>query len=313
MRFFTLIDESGARLSITTKTRFFHEPGGLGFDEEASYFPVAYHHSLLTTTYSQGVISGNMIFVDDSWEKSGKTPYERSFEFTQFCMNKNLQLYYQPHGVDVEGFYRDVRLSKYDKGEISELGVLDVPVEFTCSTPWYRKVTTLRNLDPEDPTIGWVWERDSTDERNTIWKTGKHRGYIRFGVDTRTSRAIIDTADHGKNILPSPATLIIDGPVTNPTWTHYVDGAVAGTGSFAKTVSVSAGEQLVIDSTAFPYGMYIRNTASHITTRDVYQSQNFEENGFITLQSGYNEVTVTGQGGAIPKIILEGHLYYGVV
>lgn len=312
MRFFTLFDESGAEFPITTKKVFFHEPGGLGFDEEASYFPVAYHYSMLTSTYSQGVVSGNMIFVDDSWEEGGKTPYERSFEFTQFCMNKNLHLYYQPHGEDVEGFYRDVRLSKFDKGEISELGVLEVPVEFTCSTPWYRRVYSYKTNQEEDNSAGWIWQNTEEDRGNSIWKE-EGRGYIKWGIDTRTSRAIIDTSEHGATVLPSPAKLIVNGPISAPTWTHYVDGAVEGTGSFVGDVSLTYDEQLVIDSTSFPYGIYVRTKDSSTISRNVYQLRNFNETGFITLKSGLNEVVVTGRGGAIPEIILEGHLYYGTV
>lgn len=311
MRFFTLFDESGAEFPITTKKVFFHEPGGLGFDEEASYFPVAYRHSLLTSTYSQGTISGNMIFVDDSDEEAGMTPYERGFEFTQFCTNKNLQLYYQPNGKESVGFYRDVRLSKFDKSEISELGILEVPVEFTCSTPWYQKVYAYRESQEIVEGLGWIWQNDTEGEGNSIWKTS--RGYISWGQDTRNGYVTIDTTKLGRNILSSPCALIINGPATNPTWTHSVNGSVVANGRFAESVYVGAGEQLVISNATFPYQMSIRNISTGLTTRSVYQLRDFNTKGFIDLEPGTNLITVNTSDSRLPSITVEGHLYYGVV
>lgn len=322
MRYFTLFDESGTEFPITTKKCFFHEPGGLGFDEEASYFTVGFHHSLLSSTYSQGQISGDMIFVDDSWEENGKTPYQRGFEFTQFCSNKNLQLYYQPHGEGTDGYYRNVRLSKYDKGEISELGVLEVPIEFTCSTPWYKKVYYSADAEPEVDGVGWIWENTPIQSGvlhgNSTWRPHDYdednsKGYITWGQEVRLGFAKIDTAQYGGNILPSPSILIVDGPAISPKWTHFVNNSEVGHGEFASSVTIGAEEQLIIDNTTFPYGMYVRNKITGEVTRDVYQLQNFNYTGFIELQTGLNVISVQSTASQPPKVVLEGRLYYGSV
>lgn len=170
MRHFKLENSAGQILDITTEEILFHEISGLGFEEENDYRQIGDVWWLNHTNYRQATISGNIIFTEkpmtvtiNDIETPINDPYKKYRYFVDFISKAPLTMMYNPLGPIDEGevYYRNVRVSKLDKSEKNEYGVIDEGIEFSCYTPWYTKL--IKEIRPDDSSggqsivTGWIW------------------------------------------------------------------------------------------------------------------------------------------------------------
>lgn len=312
MRYFSLINNLGETLDITTKTIFFNAVSGLGFEEETSFRSVGSVWWLNYSTIRQKPVSGKILFTD----LEDTDPYVSYEEFTKFIRYAPLELEYLPRGLDGPAYYRRVRVTKLTKSELTQFGALEEDIEFTPYTPWYESLYRANANDEDAYTGEWIWG-DGAEHPDVMFPpTPDGATPTIFGADSNywVSADIPDCDD-------SPARLTIYGPAINPRWTHYVDGEAVSAGGFTQNVTIADGEALVIDNTTeiSEIAVYAvdQNDEEKLALgemrRDLYQIRNFDNECFITLQPGVNRIVVSSSDGKALKLILEGHIYNATV
>lgn len=156
MRYFKLKNSVDEQLDITTREVFFHEIGGLGFEETTDFQIVGPVWRLNSAEYAQTAVTGKILFT----EYGDLNPYQKYTAFRNFIEKTPLTIIYYPNGDGSEAFYKKVRATRLSKSELNEYGVLDCDIEFMPYTPWYTTVTN-ENIVPEDTEIehtGWIWD-----------------------------------------------------------------------------------------------------------------------------------------------------------
>ena len=307
MRYIKLKNSAGAEYDITSKNALFHDIQGLGFSEDGQYKAIGDVWVLNSVSSQQSPISGDICF---GYEED---PYGTFNTFANFIRETPLTFLYFPKGLTGKCYRKRVRVSSLEKGELNEYGVLDCPVEFLPQTPWYEEVsreTKASEVDVDTP--GWVWGGTSPTSLPLVFepssdvtkRRAKFRGEcIKFvQLESYTSK---------KN----PVRLTLYGPLSNPFWSHYVNGKLVSSGGFAASQNVSVGEHemLVIDNTDGKYSIKIYREDSDELLRDVYRLRNFNLPCFFYMQSGSNQFVISSSDGRVNKIKAEGHVYYDTV
>ena len=307
MRYIKLKNSAGAEYDITSKNALFHDIQGLGFSEDGQYKAIGDVWVLNSVSSQQSPISGDICFGYEG------DPYGTFNIFANFIRETPLTFLYFPKGLTGKCYRKRVRVSSLEKGELNEYGVLDCPVEFLPQTPWYTEVsqeTSASEVDVDTP--GWVWGGTSLTSLPLVFepssdvtkRRARFRGeYIKFvQLESYTSK---------KN----PVRLTLYGPLSNPFWSHYVNGKLVSSGGFAASQNVSVGEHemLVIDNTDGKYSIKIYREDSDELLRDVYRLRNFNLPCFFYMQSGSNQFVISSSDGRVNKIKAEGHVYYDTV
>lgn len=307
MRYIKLKNSAGAEYDITSKNALFHDIQGLGFSEDGQYKAIGDVWVLNSVSNQQSPISGDICFGYEG------DPYGTFNIFANFIRETPLTFLYFPKGLTGKCYRKRVRVSSLEKGELNEYGVLDCPVEFLPQTPWYEEVsreTKASEVDVDTP--GWVWGGTSPTSLPLVFepssdvtkRRARFRGeYIKFvQLESYTSK---------KN----PVRLTLYGPLSNPFWSHYVNGKLVSSGGFAASQNVSVGEHemLVIDNTDGKYSIKIYREDSDELLRDVYRLRNFNLPCFFYMQSGSNQFVISSSDGRVNKIKAEGHVYYDTV
>lgn len=303
MRYFKLENSAGEILDITTQQLFFHNIGGIGFEEKNDFTAVGRVWKLNKSDYQQGTVSGTMCFVG----AEDKTPYTQYIEFYSFIDSTPLQLLYYPNGLNTTEYRKRVRVSKLDKSELNEYGVLECDIDFVSYTPWYKIVVDKILPDEASANAGWIWDRgnkwrDSFDVDYSTYRyqfNSSYRRTIRFNAEINGE---------------GPIKLSIHGPITNPSWTHYVDGKVVSTGGLVENspVTIDQNEVLTIDNTSGSYSMTVYNEETGLE-RNIYQYRDFNKQCFFVLKQGLNEIVINSSNDDAIKIEAEGHIYYATV
>lgn len=303
MRYFKLENSAGEILDITTEQLLFHDISGIGFEEDNEFTSMGRVWKLNKSEYQQTPVSGTMCFVGTD----KKTPYTQYREFYSFIDSTPLQLLYYPNGLNTTEYRKRVRVSKLEKSELNEYGVLDCDIEFIPYTPWYKIVKDSIVPGEEAENDGWIWDRGNKwrDSLDVDYSTYHYRFSNTY---RRTIR--FNTTVNGEG----PVRLELHGPLTNPTWTHYVDGKVEATGGLIEgsPVTIAARERLIVDNTDGAYSLVIYSEETGLT-RNVYQYRDFNKQCFFTLKQGLNEIVINSDNDDAVQIEAEGHIYYATV
>lgn len=345
MRHFTLVNSSGDSLDITTTEILFHDISGLGFDEDNDFRQIGDFWMLNRTGRNQSTISGNIIFNETEGDR--KDPYEKYWFFSQFIRKAPLTMLYNPYGdgLDEHTYRRTVRVSKLEKSEKTENGVLDSSIEFVCYTPWYNIITASLVSEESETDDGGAWifagtatEPDPENEGQEIEVTYPPLVFepegqeaienVRPAVEPYSGDCQRTKFRHEpltylsatvEAVTDCPVKLTIYGPIRKPSWTHRVvkrDGnevtsEVVGSGAFTGNLVLESTDVLIIDGTSGKYSMEVHRNGVVI---DVYSQRNFSLPCFLSLQEGENRISVaSGDGDFVTRIELEGHMYYATV
>lgn len=136
--------------------------------------------------------------------------------------------------------------------------------------------------DPDNNITGIVWGRPTTME-------------VRWTSDS---------------YMDSPCRIRIEGPLKDPSWTHYLNGQVISSGKV--TCEIPKTHYLVIDNSKDPYEIAEYDKDDDLIF-DQYQNSDFTTDRFITLKPGLNVVVFSNQNMTterIVKISAEAMLYY---
>lgn len=294
-RAFRLVNGNGASYGITSKETFFHDPSGLGFSKKNSYHQVGSRYVRVDSQPDQISVQGSIAFLGDD-------PYGEYFKFVSFCQIEPLYLFYTPDpdkdsAVSTSGrtYMLPVTVSRLDKTEIEKDGYLDCSITFEALSPWVRYLE-LDNGDQSKRVEPLTW--------GITWG-------VRFGYNPFSGGITSDGSQY------SPARLTIKGPITNPTWSLYVNGNKVSDGAFDTATHgdfvLAEGENLVIDNTVIPYSITKVNTTTG-AVENVYQKTDFTTTRFIDLAPGKNVVVIKdGENQSYYNARLEAYLYYDTV
>ena len=290
MRTFTLVNGDSESCSVTEQQLFLHDVDGLGFERKNTYRQVGDRFVRVNSQPQQKSLTGKVALL-------GADPYQSYFNFVQFIQKEPLVLYYTPNpdgdpatNPAAYTYRRNVDVKKLTKSELEHAGYLNCSIELTYLTPWYRYVAISNGINNDEDLLKWGIE----------WG-------IEWGPFDEYSKGI-----RSNSPISSPSRLTIYGPVTNPTWKHYLNGIVVEEGKVS--VSLSSSEYLVVDNIGDPYSIVKRSRSNLSLVTDVYSSSDFTTQRFINIQKGINTLVVEGKDGSNndikPLVKLEGHIYY---
>ena len=109
-----------------------------------------------------------------------------------------ITIVYNPTGA--QEYCRDVTVNFVQKGELNEVGWLEAPVSFLCSTPWYLPSPTSLTLETGGTDESKRYDYVYTDE-------------LRYGND---SSAALSGTIAGAGHVPGSLELTFYGAITNP-------------------------------------------------------------------------------------------------
>lgn len=304
MRYFKLINSKGIELDITTRSIFFHDLSGLGFEEDTIFRRVGESWWLSKAEYKQSIIKGKISFTS----LEGEEPYNQFLMFSKYVSRAPLTLLYYPCGLDGTEYRRTVRVTKLAKSELNKFGALEDEIEFTAYTPWYERTMASNADSMHETTRGWVW--GGNDNPPLVFEpTNPEYTVTRFGSEPVTFVNLYSPI----NSL-GPVKLTIYGPASNPTWLQYVGSTRIASGRFSLTenVEIAEGTKLVIDNTSEQSSMKIL-TLTDDFVMNVYPLRDFDTRGFFNLREGYNTISVLTQSSNVVRFDAEGYVYYATV
>lgn len=293
IREFYLQNANGQILNLNDfDFEFLHSVKGLGFSKNLKVKQVGSHFEVVKVEQDMQTITGSVHF-------TAPNAYSKYFDFVQFCAVSPLVLIYNPEKFTqsgaglVAGYRRDCILTKADKsGYTHGFGEMSVPVEFTCLSPWYKNIFVQTTPQAVSGTKAY----SDTEYAFPITFSSSKKNTVEVISDSR-----LETG--------SPCRLRIFGPITNPSWTLYVNNISKITGSV--TATIPAENYVEIDTIN---GRSIKQyNGNGQLVRDLYQWADFNTIRFITLGQGKNRVTVRSQNGEDVVLNMEAHIEYDSV
>ncbi len=277
MRQFSLRNKNGAEYSFMDTSHWLSAPKGLGEKFGSSYVQVGSTFVRTKKRTNPDNITGTVLI-----SGGATTEYELYNAFLAFAQHEPLTLVYNPYGTE---YTAKVDIVKIDKSEVAQAdGLLHIPVTFKRLTRWRREITK------------------HTDADETVGKQYTYEYPYAYGGDVVNNVTIqSDTA------CESPCKIYIIGACTNPVWKHYVNGNLVATG--ALTVSTTANERIVIDTTTIPYSIKkFDNNGNELL--DLYATSDFSTERFCFLEHGTNRFAIGHDGLNDLELAVEAQLEY---
>lgn len=265
VRRFKLRNADGQFYDMTRPEALFWQPNGLGWGYETETERLGMTYYILENNEVQPNPTGSMVF----------RTYDEFHRFLQFCYVGGLVLYYSPayKELDEKWFCLDVQI-QIDKSEIEvDNNHLICPVEFLGTSYWYRTD---------------VYQTMGTSELGE--KKYTYTYPYRYGVGESNIM-------HIYNELPSYFKLTINGAVTNPSWTVYVNGKEVNKGKV--NVAVESTQKFVVNTIPdeMEIALYDKQTDERI--QSVYQNSDFTTLRIFALPRGECSVVVSSDDAVV--------------
>ena len=131
MRRFYLENEKGERFGLNDRNCILTDPSGLGFENELGFMLIGDVFRVSKKVVKQQKFDGKINFMKPNH-------YEKYRAFTDYVLaSKILELIYEPK--ESEQYLRGVEVGGIKKGEISQNGILECPIELYFETLYYKK------------------------------------------------------------------------------------------------------------------------------------------------------------------------------
>lgn len=167
-------------------------------------------------TEPQSTVTFTMVFT--------RSPYTSYTELVNWLAAAGtVTIVYNPTG-DQE-YYRDVIVNFFQKGELTEVGWLEIPVSLFSCTPWYKPVPTSLTL-----------EGSGADESKRY--TYRYSRALIYGADSTSN---LSGTIVGAGHIPGSLTMVFTGGITNPKirLVGNISGKTYGICSVTAVLSVS--------------------------------------------------------------------------
>ena len=151
---------------------------------------------------------GFFIPVSDESEPQGTIPFTLTFTRNPHQTYKTFvdwlaaspttTLVYAPAGG--QEYYRDISINFLQKGELTEVGWLEVPCSYFCNTPWYLPAPTRLSMEAAGTDESKRYDYAYTED-------------LKYGLD---SSAALSGTISGAGHIPGALELTYRGAITNP-------------------------------------------------------------------------------------------------
>lgn len=276
MRSYKLINSAGETCDLTSRVHFLREVKGMGFGLENTYQRRGRNWITLESNLQQQALTGKIRFHSD----------EEYRAFALFARRGPLTLIYK-HDEDGAEYKRSCLLTSLSKDEKDGTRTYDTSVTLTTLSAWYNEVEAV--VMPVEDVTSEVYPMTYP---------------IAYATVRKMEISVRNEAEDD-----SPAELYIYGPCTNPTWRHYANGELIGTG--ALTATIPDGNYVVVSTAGGECTIREYDKYGELV-HDLYGSSDFSTKRFIYLQRGRNRVVVS-TGGTDVRIILKGRIEYVTV
>lgn len=189
-----LQNEAGQRWGLNGETGVYAtDLAGFGFTLSPSFVDLGrgFFSAVSDENEPQNAIPFTMVFT--------RSPYNSYQSFVDWLASAGtLTLVYNP--AETQEYFRDVGVNFLQKGELNQVGWLEVPCSLFCCTPWYMPSPTSLNL-----------EGSGLDESKRY--TYMYAEDLRYGID---STAALATTIIGSGHIPGSLDISFHGAITNP-------------------------------------------------------------------------------------------------
>ena len=128
-----------------------------------------------------------------------RNPYTTYYPFVNWlAAAEKLTMVYDPTGT--QEYFRDVSVGFLQKGELTQMGWLELLSSFDCLTPWYRPLPTALNISNNNTEDIKCYDYAYTSE-------------LRYGSENPAS---LQAQIVGTGHIPGALTVIVRGGMTNP-------------------------------------------------------------------------------------------------
>ena len=167
--------------------------GGFGFTLSPSFADLSrgFFVPVSDEAEPQGTVTFTLVFT--------RSPYTAYAELSNWLASAGtVTVVYNPTGA--QEYYRDVIINFLQKGELTEVGWLEVPASLYQCTPWYKPVPTSLTL-----------EGSGADERKRY--TYRYTKALIYGADSTSN---LSGTIAGGGHIPGALTMALTGGITNP-------------------------------------------------------------------------------------------------
>lgn len=172
-----------------------------------------------------------------------------------------LTIVYNPTGT--REYCRDVVIKFITKGELNQMGWLELPCSFQCITPWYLPVPTALTM--------------SGSGKDTQ-KRYPHRYPYRYGADNTAS---LRTLVAGTGHIPGAIRLTYQGGITNPR--IRLVGNLSGKTYGVCSLSAALGPSDTLEYCSLHENSYVRQIAADGTVTDLLDALDLSLSPFFHI------------------------------
>lgn len=194
-RAFYLQNAAGDRYDLTGKKGVYvRDPAGLGISASPTFADLRHGFFLPTSSDArpQEAFTGTLVFT--------RNPYHVYRQFIGWLSHAgSIVLVYNPDGN--QEYFKSLSINFLQKGELSEVGWLEIPFSFFQTTPWYMPVPTLFDVS-------------ANSDRKSKSYNYRYTESLRYGAN---SAGILNTVLQGSGDDPGAITVRYLGAATNPT------------------------------------------------------------------------------------------------
>ena len=254
-RKFWLVNALGNEYHFTDENSkiYLNQPEGLGFQKAYSVEKVGNSELLTSQQFTLTNITGELLFFADS----NGTKYQDYQNFIQFAKYKPLEFHYlTPNSLTA--YHCQVIFTQADKSEVSEDGLMRVPVNFHRLTEWLTDTDVQYTFD------------------NTAIDDGKYYDVVYDYHYAGTTLGGSSVWNNGTDDVGFVFT--IDGAVQNPQFTLSQNGAIYGICKITGTY-----DYVMIDSIETEESIYLEYNGSVISNPEQYQDMTVANgNSYLT-------------------------------
>lgn len=193
-RAFYLQDAAGERYDLTGKHGVYvRDPAGLGIAASPTFADLRHGFFLPTSSDArpQETFTGTLVFT--------RNPYQTYRQFTAWLSHAgSLVLVYDPDGS--QEYYKGLSINFLQKGELSQVGWLEVPFSFFQTTPWYLPVPTSFDVS-------------ASSDRRAKRYSYRYTETLRYGAN---AAGVLSAVLQGAGDDPGAITVRYLGAATNP-------------------------------------------------------------------------------------------------
>ena len=261
-RQFQIKNSIGETFDLNGTKSLFATPGGLGYQQDNNLASIGDGFYVnVKKTWPKISVTGMVVF-------GGDDPYVDYVEFVDF-INKgyDLTMAYTPRSVT---YYSEIDIEYVNKGELNEIGILEIPISIARKTPWYKITPQMVDIIPGSG--GNVSTYDLTYD------------YEFIGESTGGETPVISLGH-----IPASLEIVVPGALTNPSIT-LTDSNGNIIGKMQLTGNVPLGSNLIYSSKYLSPGVWID---------DVEQIDNLNINNenFFRVPTGETcSLTVASEG-----------------